>query len=210
MRKTEDAITIIALIVTIIVLLILSTITIVTLTGNNGIVTKGIEAKAQTDISDEKERINVSVIGAQAKNKSGEIIKEKLKEELDSNIGEGKYYLTGEGPFKVTYTESQRSYTIDNDGIIDKYYEMNKLEVGDYVNYTYDSAEEYELAYNNEYVTNDTVGVSQTVTHMLMTKTKDSSLIVKKYILGYFHLINIIGLLRVMQIYIVIRMPCLE
>lgn len=43
--KNEKGITLIALVITIIVLLILAGVTIATLTGNNGILTKANEAK---------------------------------------------------------------------------------------------------------------------------------------------------------------------
>ena len=49
-RKENEGITLIALVITIIVLLILAGITIATLTGNNGILTKTNEAKEQTEI----------------------------------------------------------------------------------------------------------------------------------------------------------------
>ena len=47
--KNEKAITLVALIVTIIVLLILAGVTIATLTGENGILTKGSVAKLSTE-----------------------------------------------------------------------------------------------------------------------------------------------------------------
>ena len=55
-------------------------------------------------------------MSAAGKDKWGNIIKDNLKEELDKNIGEGKYTLDGEGPFTVTYVDSNRSYIVDTDG----------------------------------------------------------------------------------------------
>ena len=52
-RKENEGITLIALVITIIVLLILAGITIATLTGDNGILTKTNEAKEQTEIGKE-------------------------------------------------------------------------------------------------------------------------------------------------------------
>ena len=46
--KKEKAITLIALVITIIVLLILATVTISTLTGDNGIITKAMKAREAT------------------------------------------------------------------------------------------------------------------------------------------------------------------
>ena len=55
MLKTENAITLIALIITIIVLLILAGVTIATLTGKNGILTRASEAKENTEQAEEDE-----------------------------------------------------------------------------------------------------------------------------------------------------------
>ena len=49
-QKKEKGITLIALVITIIVLLILAGVTIATLTGDNGILTKANEAKESTEI----------------------------------------------------------------------------------------------------------------------------------------------------------------
>ena len=59
-RNTNNGITLIALVITIIVLLILAGVTIATLTGDNGILTKAQEAKTKTEIAEkeEKEKLN--------------------------------------------------------------------------------------------------------------------------------------------------------
>ena len=53
--KKERGITLIALVITIIVLLILAAVSIATLTGESGILTKANEAKAQTEVGNLKE-----------------------------------------------------------------------------------------------------------------------------------------------------------
>ena len=65
----NKGITLIALVITIIVLLILAGVTIATLTGENGIITKATQAKDKTEISAEKEQITVAYGGALAKKK---------------------------------------------------------------------------------------------------------------------------------------------
>ncbi len=58
--RKEKAITLIALIVTIIVLLILAGVTIATLTGENGILTKAQDAKNKTEQAEKDEKTNLS------------------------------------------------------------------------------------------------------------------------------------------------------
>ena len=57
--KNVKGITLIALVITIIVLLILAGVTIATLTGDNGILTKANEAKTRTNEKDEEEQIEI-------------------------------------------------------------------------------------------------------------------------------------------------------
>ena len=58
--KTQKAITLIALIVTIIVLLILAGVSIATLTGENGILTRANDAKEQTEQAEKDEKTNLA------------------------------------------------------------------------------------------------------------------------------------------------------
>lgn len=60
-KKEEEGITLIALVITIIVLLILAGISIVTLTGENGILSKAETAKNQTEIEDAKEQAKLDI-----------------------------------------------------------------------------------------------------------------------------------------------------
>ena len=60
MVRKEKAITLIALIVTIIVLLILAGVTIATLTGDNGILTRANDAKEKTEQAEKDEKTNLS------------------------------------------------------------------------------------------------------------------------------------------------------
>ena len=60
--KTQKAITLIALIVTIIVLLILAGVSIVTLTGENGVLTRASDAKIETVVAAVKENLHLEQI----------------------------------------------------------------------------------------------------------------------------------------------------
>ena len=136
--KKNKGITLIALVITIIVLLILAGVTIATLTGENGILTKATDAKEQTEIGDEQEKVKLSAVGALAKDNGGEIKRSYLNDELTSYIGtEGTdYTLSESAPFIVTYSDSGRSYIIDENGNVSEYVDIAQyVKVGDYVNY---------------------------------------------------------------------------
>ena len=146
-KKAERGITLIALVITIIVLLILAGVTIATLTGDNGILTKAGDAKTSTEIGDEKEKVELSAVGALAKDNGGEIKREYLNDELTSYIGtEGTDYTLSEtAPFVVKYLDSGRSYVIDENGNVSEYVNIAEyVKIGDLVNYTPDDKEEDE------------------------------------------------------------------
>ena len=82
-NQKNTGITLIALVITIIVLLILTGISIATLTGENGVLTKANTAKEQTEIVDTIERARVDILGAQVENKSGDITKVQFVEILE-------------------------------------------------------------------------------------------------------------------------------
>ena len=62
MNKSEQGITILALVITIIVLLILAGISIGAITGNNGLIGQAQSAKEETEIAQWEERIDTSII----------------------------------------------------------------------------------------------------------------------------------------------------
>lgn len=61
-EKDVKGITLIALVITIIVLLILAGVTIATLTGENGVLTKANTAKQETTKQGAKEKVQVEVL----------------------------------------------------------------------------------------------------------------------------------------------------
>ena len=145
--KGSKGITLIALVITVIVLLILAGVTIATLTGDNGILTKAGDAKTSTEIGVEKEKVELSAVGALAKDNGEEIKREYLNDELTSYIGtEGTDYTLSEtAPFVVKYLDSGRSYVIDENGNVSEYVNIAEyVKIGDLVNYTPDDKEEDE------------------------------------------------------------------
>ena len=85
MKNNIRGITLIALIITIIVLLILAGVSIVMLTGQNGLLTQAQNAKTATEKSAEQEKVQIAVTGS--RNDEGQLSIEKLKSEIESQNG---------------------------------------------------------------------------------------------------------------------------
>ncbi len=133
MKKTNQGITLITLVITIIVLLILSGVTIATLAGENGILRKVSSAKLQTDEGEEKEEIAIAYNGARTETKGELVTAEGINQQFEINGTKAVATQTGD-KIKVDF-ETGRSYIIDSYGKIEKYDDISKyLKVGDYVN----------------------------------------------------------------------------
>ena len=120
-QKSSKGITLIALVITIIVLLILAAVSIATLTGENGILTRANDAKTSTEIAEEKEKVELSATAALADAKGGDIQQSILEEELEKYFGaDGVSVIPGENNgeqgFIVTIDDSGRQYFVDKDG----------------------------------------------------------------------------------------------
>ena len=76
--QMQKGITLIVLVITIVILLILAGITISALSGNNGIITKAIEARDKTQISNIIESIKMDILEKQLNN-GGEIKESDLQ-----------------------------------------------------------------------------------------------------------------------------------
>ena len=70
-KQANRGITLIALVITIIVLLILAGVTIATLTGENGILSRASQSQTATDISDTEEQIKIELMSRASQNDSG-------------------------------------------------------------------------------------------------------------------------------------------
>lgn len=82
--KNRTGITLIALVITIVVLLILAGISISTLTGDNGILTKSINAKEKNLDAEDKEKIQIAINEAQISNNGYQkLTEENLQKEID-------------------------------------------------------------------------------------------------------------------------------
>lgn len=140
--KKQTGITLIALVITIIVLLILAGVTIATLTGDNGILSKTNEAKEKNNKESIKEQIKVEIMGEQSGNEG------KIAEDVLISILEKYGKLNGEGELKEqTLTTKEGNYEIKVSELFQG--EIGKAEVpetpaqllasqvqvGDFVNY---------------------------------------------------------------------------
>ena len=117
-NKKNNGITLIALVITIIVLLILAGVTIATLTGENGILTRASQASEQTEIAEEKEAIGIAYAGVLADNNGTGVSADELQNELQKNGYNATVTDNGNGTFTVKF-ETGREYTINADGSIE-------------------------------------------------------------------------------------------
>lgn len=109
LRKNKG-ITLIALVITIIVLLILAGVTIATLTGDNGILTKTNNAKAETERAGEDEKLKLAIMGSYG-------LDGKLNlEDLKRNLTEQGISYTDSSGFPLTATVNGESIEIKEDG----------------------------------------------------------------------------------------------
>ena len=118
LRKIETnskGITLVALVISIIVLLILATVTIQTLTGNNGLLTKSETAVQSNKDSQELEKIQLAVLSAQMKNKN--LSEEILNTELQETFNNDKTVI--ESPSYYIY-KTDKSYRIYKDGKVEE------------------------------------------------------------------------------------------
>ena len=84
-QKKQKGVTLIALVLTIIVLLILAGVSIAMLSSNNGILNQAIKAKEETEISSEKEAIQLTMINKEMTNEDKYNIGEELKDRTLAN-----------------------------------------------------------------------------------------------------------------------------
>ena len=162
----NKGITLIALVITIIVLLILAGISIATLTGNEGILTKTTDAKDENGKATAEEQVKLAVMGSYEKN--GKLNYKDLKDNLNKITWIEQ--LTGEiteSSFPLTVKVNENEIEIDENGQVALLKETegvdySLLEIGDYVNYDvcYDNVETWcfkngSNVENNGYIPDD-------------------------------------------------------
>ena len=102
-RNQTKGITLIALIITIIVLLILAGVTISAITGNESVMEKAKDAKEKTDISNEKEAMQLAIINYRAENEYlSNMNQEKIASAISEYIENSESIVADEDHFDVT------------------------------------------------------------------------------------------------------------
>lgn len=107
----------ITLIVSIIVLLILAGVAIMTLTGDNGIITRVSAAKKLTEEASVKEQVQLAVTAGMA-NKNLRVDQDLLEEALTNSFGEDGYTLSGNSSSGWKIKVGDLSYKISLEGQI--------------------------------------------------------------------------------------------
>ncbi len=130
--KNSKGITLIALVITIIVLLILAGVTIATLIGNNGILTKANTAKERTEEATIYEQLSIAVLGRYMSeeefsiNNSMENVKSELeKENFTENIA-AYYYVPDKNIGRIVIEKSgdYYFYKIRETGTVERDYDI--------------------------------------------------------------------------------------
>ena len=127
----KSGITLIALVVTIIVLLILAGVTIATLTGDNGILTKAQQAKAETGEASNIEKIRLAVLETQIGDNGYQEIDATTFQEALNNQFEGRDLQVTDnkdGSFIISLDNNSKMFYADSNGEIIT--NENMLEIG--------------------------------------------------------------------------------
>ena len=117
-RTATAGITLIALVITIIVLLILAGVTIASLTGENGILTRAQTSRDKTEDATVEEKVKLAVQASYTEGK-GIIDRDDLDKELKDLFGAGKYEISeGDAPWTVTVEDYEA--TVNSKGKVAK------------------------------------------------------------------------------------------
>ena len=111
-KNKERGITLIALVITIVVLLILAGVSILMLTGENGILTQASNAKKATEQASAKEKLQLAVMAARSQAETGALEADKLITEITDNYGG----TTTNNNFPLNVTMDGIKFEITEDG----------------------------------------------------------------------------------------------
>ena len=122
LKYSKKGITLIALIVTIVVLLILAGVSIATLTGDNGLLTKAQQAKEENEKAADRDLIAMAVSEAQiGENGYQELNQNNLQEAIDNQFNGRDIVISdnGDGTFTVSCLDALEDYKVTSNGIED-------------------------------------------------------------------------------------------
>ncbi len=114
-KQKERGITLIALVITIIVLLILAAVSIATLTGENGILTKANKAAEAQKKAEVEEKVKVEVLGSY--DDDGKFQMETLKENLEKHLGVTS--ITDNADGSISFVLDGYDVTVKTDGTVE-------------------------------------------------------------------------------------------
>ena len=144
MKQDNKGITLITLVITVVVLTILAGVSINAVVGDDGIITKAKESAKLTKETTIKESIEKLVLEYKLAEK-GETLEDFLKTKIPSKIdkvtnnGDGTLTIEKDGvTVTVNATHTSNPSTPTKPTI-----NLDNLQIGDYVNYTYDTASDY-------------------------------------------------------------------
>ncbi len=99
--------------------MILAGISIQFIVGDNGIIAQSVNAREETEISQERELIQQAVVSAAGKDRYGNLSSSTIQSELDILTGEDETKVTDiEGGFGILFIECRHYYLVDNNGKI--------------------------------------------------------------------------------------------
>lgn len=127
----KKGITLISLVVTIIVLLILAGVTIATLTGNNGFLTRASDSKEKTEEAQIKENLGIAITTAQIGNNGyQELNQNNLQDALDDQFGKGIAIVTDTQNGSFIIKLENKEYEISSSGNISEIQIINDATPG--------------------------------------------------------------------------------
>lgn len=118
-KRRNRGITLSTLVITIIVILILAGVTIATLTGDNGVITKAIEAKNKNESASIEEKIKLELMASKINEDGGlnDVQLENAIEQLEQNLTIDSYEKgDSEALIKFVLKKGDYAYEIDRNG----------------------------------------------------------------------------------------------
>ena len=107
----------------IIVLLILAGVTIATLTGDNGVLTKATQAKEQTIVGQEKEAISLAYTACKSNDYTKDIESKEMQKELEKNQNDVQVSSIL-AKLNILFKDTKHRYTVDQNGNIEQIHDL--------------------------------------------------------------------------------------
>ena len=118
--RKNQGITLIALVITVIVLLILAGVSIATLTGDNGLLSKAQQAKEETEKASDRDKIAMAVSEAQiGEDGYQELTTDNLENELIKDGTKAIVSDNEDGTKHILFLDEKKEYKLDNNGNIE-------------------------------------------------------------------------------------------